>query len=156
MIDFDKIKVFPAEKANQRHRKEVWIIKNENLKYSRDTFNKILIEKHINWWENNFEKEYIYLVSYNKEIIGYIRLTKERARSMNNNEISIAFLNQYQKKGIGSYSYSIFEKYMKDLDISHIIASTHIENIAGQKFFEKNNYLKKDEEMGYFNYIKNI
>ena len=85
------------------------------------TKKEISFKDHFKWWLNNFEKEYIYIILYQSIIIGYIRLTKEITTSKNQNEISIAFKQEFQNKGIGSYSYWIFENYMKKLGLVFFI-----------------------------------
>jgi len=155
-IDFDYIKVIPAEIDNEEHQKAVWIIKNKNIEYSLLSNEKISYENHCEWWKRNFEKEYVYIILYQSKFIGYIRLTKQKTNSLDKNEISIAFSKKFQKKGIGTYVYKIFENCIKQFDISRIIATTHVNNEAGQKFFEKNNFVKKTIESDYVKFIKNI
>lgn len=58
--------------------------------------------------------------------------------------------------GIGTYAYKFFEEKMKDIKIPHIIASTHVENETGQKFFEKNKFNKIYIKNEYIRYVKKL
>ena len=135
-------KLIPAEKDNEEHRKGIWTIRNENLEFNRITNQSISYEKHCEWWEYAFDKEYIYVILHKKEIGGYIRLTKNRTSSKEKNEISIALSKNLQGKGIGSYVYKLLEEEIKILGITQIIAITDIKNEAGKKFFEKIKFRK--------------
>ncbi|MFX1500406.1 MAG: GNAT family N-acetyltransferase [Promethearchaeota archaeon] len=139
LIDF---KIIPAEKDHEDHRKGIWTIRNENINYSKTTTQPISYTKHCEWWEYAFDKEYIYLILYKEDIVGYIRLTKNKTSSKEKNEISIALSKNLQGEGIGSYVYMLFEEQIKNLGINKIIAITDIKNTAGRKFFEKNKFKK--------------
>jgi RimJ/RimL family protein N-acetyltransferase len=152
----DEIKVSIAELENEEHRKGVWMVKNDSLDSSRLTSEIIPYKDHCDWWRSNFDKEYIYIINYQARVIGYIRLTKEKTSSKDKYEISISLSEEFQAKGIGSYAYGIFEKYMKERNISQIIASTSIKNESGQKFFEKNGFLKENVKGDYIMYFKKL
>ena len=151
IINFKQIKVIPVDKENEKHRRGVWIVKNENLGYNLITTEPIPYEKHCIWWQNAFEKEHILIILYNSEVCGYIRLTKVRTGSKEKNEISIAISKKFQKTGIGSYAYKLFENKMKEIGVSEIIALNHISNEIGQRFFEKNKFDKT-----FIRYIKKL
>jgi len=141
-LDYKQIKLIPAEKENDLHKKGVWYVFNENVGYNFITTKPVLYEDHCKWWEIAFENEYIYIISYKSEICGYIRLTKRRTTSKELNEISIALSKSFQKTGIGSYAYQLFEEELKNLRINQIVAVVNIKNKLGQIFFEKNNFNK--------------
>ncbi len=141
-INFEQIQVIIAEKDNNLHKKGIWIVFNENLEYTLITKEPISYKKHCKWWERAFEKEYIYVILYKLEVVGYIRLTKVRTNSKEINEISIALLSQFQKFGVGAYTYKLFEEHMKKIGIKKIVAITDYRNEGGRKFFEKNGYEK--------------
>ncbi|MEE9379271.1 MAG: GNAT family N-acetyltransferase [Candidatus Lokiarchaeia archaeon] len=142
-IDFEKIKIIPAEKKNKTHKKGVWKVFNENLEFRLIASEPVSYIQHCKWWEAAFEKEYIYLILYELSIVGYIRLSKLRTKSKEINEISIALARKYHNSGIGSYSYKIFEKKMKEFGIKKIVALTDYKNKLAQNFFEKNKFEKK-------------
>ena len=150
----DKIKVIPANKDDEAHRKGAWIVKNENINFSRRTTEKISFEDHCIWWDNNFDKFHFYIVLFEAEVIGYIRIPKDHPNIMDKNEISIALKLQYRDKGLGSYAYSLFESYMKDLQIPFIVAHTHVNNKKARFFFEKNGFKKEDITLDYIKYVK--
>lgn len=150
-LNFKNIKVIPAEKEKTSHKKSIWKIFNQNIRYNLITTDPVSYEKHCKWWETAHEKEYIYVILYNSEVIGYIRLTKSRTKSKEANEISIAIAKQYQNSGIGSHAYKSFENIMKKLGIEKIIALTDNRNEVGKKFFEKNNFKK-----AYVKYVKKL
>ena len=148
--------VIPAEKDNEAHRKGVWIVKNENIDYSRRTTEEILYEAHCIWWDNHFEKQYFYIVVIETEVIGYIRIPKEHPSTQDINEISIALKKEYRDKGMGSQAYGLFEKHMKNIGLSYIVAHTHVMNKNAQKFFEKNGFRKEEIKIDYIKYVKRI
>lgn len=150
-IDFNQIKVIEANKTNKEHREGVWTIKNNNLKYNLVTSKPILYEDHCDWWKSIFDTEYLYLILYNSEISGYIRLTKVRTHSKELNEISIALIEKVHNSGIGTYAYNLFEKMMMEKNIFHLVALTDIKNKQGQKFFEKQGFKKS-----FLRYIKKL
>lgn len=135
--DLEKIKIIKAEISNNIHKKSVWTVFNENVEFFHLTKRPVLYEEHSKWWEQAFEKEYIFLILYGDEICGYIRLSKHQTENKEKHEISIALLKKFQNLGIGTFAYQLFEKEMKQIGISEIIANTELENEVGQKFFEK-------------------
>lgn len=141
-IDFEQIKVIPAEKENEEHKKSIWNVFNENLGYNLITSEPVPYEKHSIWWERVFENEYIYVILYKSKVCGYIRLTKYRTELKEKDEISIALKNEFQKMGIGSYAFNLFENKIKEIGITQIVAITDFRNKLGQKFFEKNDFKK--------------
>lgn len=153
-IEFKQIKVIPADKDNENHRKGVWIVKNQNFGHDLMTTEPIHYDHHLFWWETAFDKEYIYIILSELDIIGYIRLTKYETDTKEKFEISIALAKEFQKSGIGSYAYKLFENEMKKIDIPLIIALTHIKNEEGQKFFEKNKFEKTYIKKDYIRYVK--
>ena len=150
-MNFDKIKLRPAEKLNEEHRRGVWDVFNENIGFNLITSEPIAYEDHCKWWETAFENEYIYVILYDDVVSGYIRLTKTRTESKEKNEISIAVSKILSNSGLGSFAYQQFEKEMKKLGIKSIIALTNFKNELGKKFFEKNGF-RKD----YIRYVKDI
>lgn len=148
-LNFKNVKVIPAERENNMHKKGIWKIYNENIEFAFLTFEPVPYEQHCKWWESAFDKEHIYVVLHKSKVVGYIRLTKMRTRSKEVNEISIAFAKDYQNKGLGSYTYNIFEKEMKKIGVKKIVALTDTRNKAGQKFFEKIEFEKR-----HFRYVK--
>lgn len=141
-IDLNNISIKIADKDNENHKRCVLKIFNENIQYFHLTKEPISYDNHSKWWDANFKKEYIYLILFHAEIVGYIRLTKKRTETKEKHEISIALLKQYQKSKVGSYSYKLFENEIKKLGVKEIIANTEISNIIGQNFFESNNFSK--------------
>ena len=141
-IDLKKLALIPADKENESHKWGILLVFNQNIKYSYLTKKPLSIEEHNKWWETAFGKEYIYVIKYESEVCGYIRLTKERTISKEKYEISIALLEEFQKFGVGSYTYNLFENEMKKKGIPEIIAQTEFENTLGQRFFEKNKFKK--------------
>ena len=141
-IDFNQIFIIPAEKDNEEHKKRILSIFNENIEFFHLTSDPISYEDHSKWWNDNFDKEYIYLIIFENEILGYIRLTKIRTDMKEKNEISIALLKKYQNTGIGSAAYKLFENEVKKVGIDEIIANTEIGNKKAQKFFVDNNFSK--------------
>jgi len=150
-MDLHQVKVIPANKKDDLHKKAVWKIFNENIGYNLVTTKKVSYKQHCKWWDKIFQKEYVYLILYNFEICGYIRLSKKGTNSREINEISIALSKKFQTKGIGSVAYKLFEKEMKQKGINRIIALTDIKNIKSQKFFEKNSFKK-----AHIRYVKEI
>lgn len=150
-VDLNEVSVIPAEKENHMHKKGIWKVFNENIEFSFLTSEPVSFENHCKWWENAFDSEYIYVILYQKEVHGYIRLTKEQTISKEKNEISIAVSKQFHKSGLGSVAYNLIEKEMKEAGISEIIAITDIRNILGQKFFEKNKF-----KISHKRYVKRI
>jgi len=142
IINSEKIKIIEAEKENEHHRREVWNVFNENIEFFYLTNNPVPYEDHCKWWDNAFNQEYIYLISIDFKIIGYIRLTKGKTNNKDKNEISIAISKKFQNQGIGMYAYKKFEKEMKLLSVNEIIAKTSFKNELGREFFEKNNFKK--------------
>ncbi|MFX1535459.1 MAG: GNAT family N-acetyltransferase [Promethearchaeota archaeon] len=139
-MNFKKISVIPAEKDNEMHKRGIWKVFNENIEFNFLTSEPVPYENHCKWWEEAFEKEFIYVILYQSAVCGYIRLTKERTESKEKNEISIGLRKIYQNSGLGSIAYNLFEKKIKDIGVSEIIAITSIRNELGQKFFEKNKF----------------
>ncbi|MFX1451343.1 MAG: GNAT family N-acetyltransferase [Promethearchaeota archaeon] len=156
-LDIQNIKIISAEKKNENHKKWIWKIRNENLDFNLITTKAISYENHSEWWENVFDKEYVYLIMNKNDICGYIRLTKDQSSTKEKNEISIAIAKQIQNIGIGSYAYKLFENEMIKLGIKKIIAITHKNNNAGKNFFEKNKFEKKIIiEHNYIKYVKKL
>lgn len=141
-IDFNQIKLIPAEKDNEIHKKGILKVFNENINNFHLTSEPVSYENHYKWWDRNFEKEFIYVIIHNSEICGYIRLTKNRTNTKEKHEISIAILKKYQKLGIGTFAYKLFEKKMKKIGINEIIVNNQIENETGQRFFENLEFKK--------------
>ncbi len=150
-IDYNKIGVIPAEIDNENHKKGILKVFNENIKYFHLTKESVSYEDHSKWWSQAFNNEIIYVIIYEQMVTGYIRLTKFKTDTKEENEISIALSKKFQKSGLGSHAYQIFEKKMKKIGISKIIANTENDNVLGQKFFEKNKFKKKD-----YRYVKII
>lgn len=141
-IDFDKINVIPAQKDNEDHKKGILKVFNENIKYFHLTKEPVSYEDHSKWWAQAFIDEFIYVIIYEKEITGYIRLTKYKKETKEENEISIAISEKFQKSGFGTHAYQLFESEMKKIGINKIIAITERDNVLGQRFFEKNKFKK--------------
>jgi len=141
----EEISVILADKNRESHRRGVWIAFNENLDYNLITSKPISYENHCKWWEKAFDKEYIYVVLYNKEVCGYIRLTKKGDDSKKVNEISIAIVQKLQNSGIGSIALKLFEKKIKKNNVSKIVARVIPNNLIAQKFFIKNGFKQIDE-----------
>lgn len=141
-INNEHVNVIPAEKANEDHKKEVWKIFNENIGFNFITTEPISYGQHCAWWETAFDKEYVYIITYESTICGYIRLTKVRTNSKEMNEISIGLKKEFQNTGIGSQAYKIFESEMRKNGISHIVAMPNIKNELSQNFFIKNDFEK--------------
>lgn len=141
-IDLNSLSLVLADKNNEIHKKGVFKVFNENIEYFFLTSKPISYEQHSKWWNTIFNKEIIYIIIYQSNVCGYIRLTKERTNTKGKNEISIAILKEYQNASIGTFAYKLFEEEMKKRGISEIIAITNIKNTLGQKFFEKNNFRK--------------
>jgi len=150
-LNFEQIKVVPAEKENKTHKKGIWNVFNENIKYNRITSEPVPYKQHCKWWETAFDKEYIYVILYQLKVAGYIRLTKEKTNSKEINEISVAIGKKFQNAGLGSFSYKIFEDDMKKFAIKRIVALTDYKNKLGQKFFEKNKFEKR-----HIRYVKDL
>ena len=123
----------------------------ENIQFNIITSEPVLYEDHCKWWENSFDREFIYIILYQSVVCGYIRLTKEQTQSKEKNEISIAVSKKYQNSGLGSIAYSLFEERMKKCGVSEIIAITDIRNELGQRFFEKNKF-----ERTHIRFVKKI
>lgn len=147
----EKIEVIPAQKDNLDHQKGIWIVRNDNINFDLITKEEITYEQHCVWWDKIHDYEYVYVIIFQGKVIGYIRLTKLRTKFKEKNEVSIAIAKDYHNKGFGSQAYEIFEKEMKSKGVSAIIASTHVQNIQGQKFFEKNKF-----ERTYLRYTKKL
>ena len=126
--NYKNVYVIPADKENKKHKKGVWSVKNENLDYTVINEDFVPYENHSKWWENAFEKEYIYIVLYKSKVCGYIRLTKITSKIKEKNEISIALAKKFQNLGIGTYAYKIFEHEIRMKGITNIIAITNINN----------------------------
>lgn len=141
-INYKHVKVIPAEKANEDHKKEVWKIFNENTTFNLATTEPVSYEQHCAWWETAFDNEYIYIIKYESIISGYIRLTKVRTYSKEKNEISIALKKEFQNTGIASLAYKIFETEIRKNGISYIVAMSNIKNESSQNFFIKNDFEK--------------
>ena len=139
--NFDNIKVIPAEKENESHKKGVWNIFNESIEVNIITHEPVPYEKHCKWWENVFEKEYVYIIQYQSAVCGYIRLTKKKSNLKEKNVISISLVKKCQSVGIGTHAYRLFEDKMKEIGVTQIVALTVMSNKIGQKFFEKNKYI---------------
>jgi len=156
--NFDKIKVIPAEKENETHKKGVWKVFNENIEVNIITHEPVPYEEHCKWWENVFEKEYVYIIQYQSTVCGYIRLTKKESNSKEKNVISISLVKKCQSVGIGTHAYKLFENEMKEIGVTQIVALTVMSNKIGQKFFEKNKYIMTglDEVKNFKRYIKDL
>ena len=141
-INYEHVKVIPAEKANEDHKREVWKVFNEYIGFNFVTTELVSYEQHCMWWETVFDKEYVYIIKYESTISGYIRLTKVRTNSKEMNEISIALKKEFQNTGIGSHAYKIFENEIRKKGISHIVAMSNIKNELSQNFFIKNDFEK--------------
>ncbi len=141
-INYEHVKVIPAGKVNEDHKREVWKVFNENIGFNIVTTEPVSYEQHCAWWETAFDKEYIYIIKYESTICGYIRLTKVRTNSKEMNEISIALKSEFQNTGIGSHAYKIFESEIRKNGISHIITMSNIKNELSQNFFIKNDFEK--------------
>ena len=141
-ISINEISLIPVEKENETHKRKVLEIFNENIENFYLTNEPVSYEVHCNWWETNFEKEFIYLISFKSEFCGYIRLTKNRTTTKEKHEISISISRKFQHMRIGTYAYKLFEKEIKKIGIKEIIAITEFSNEIGQKFFEKNGFKK--------------
>ncbi len=141
-VNFEEVKLILAQKDIESHKKAVWEIFNENIEFFHLTSKKVPYKEHCKWWEEIFDKEHIYIIKFKSEICGYIRLTKKRSDNKEKHEISIALLELFQKSGIGSYAYQLFEKEMKHLGIPELTAKTVIDNIGGRNFFKKNGFEK--------------
>lgn len=158
----EEISVNPADKNRESHRRGVWIAFNENIGFNVTTTKPISYENHCKWWEKAFDKEYIYVVLFNEDVCGYIRLTKKGEDSKIINEISIAIIRKLQNSGIGSYAYKLFEKKIKKRGISKIVAKILPDNIKAQNFFLKNgfkqisktSYEKESSQTDYFLFEK--
>ena len=156
--NFDKIKVIPAEKENETHKKGVWKAFNENIDVNFITHETVPYEEHCKWWENVFEKEYVYIIQYQSTVCGYIRLTKKESSSKEKNVISISLVRKFQNVGIGTHAYKLFEEKMKEIGVTQIVALTVTSNKVGQKFFEKNKYkiTEFDEVKNFKRYFKDL
>ncbi len=150
-IDFDKVAVIPAKKDNENHKCGIFKVFNENIKYFHLTKNPISFEDHTKWWLQAFNEEIIYVVIYENKVEGYIRLTKFKTDTKEENEISIAISKKFQNSGFGSRAYRLFESKIKKIGIKKIVANTVKDNVLSQKFFEKNKFKKKD-----YRYVKVI
>ena len=104
------------------------------------------------WFNKNFKSKYFYTCFYKSEKIGYLR-GDENNGVIN---ISIAIKNKYQKKGLASEFYKIYEKKLKSNSI--LIAQVHKNNNSSINFFLKNDYeiLKKQKSFIIFYKIHNI
>jgi RimJ/RimL family protein N-acetyltransferase len=136
----EDISVNLADKNRESHRRGVWIAFNENLDYNIITTKPISYENHCKWWEKAFDKEYIYIVLFNEDVCGYIRLTKKGDGPKTVNEISIAIIRKLQNLGIGSYAYKLFEKKITKRSILKIVAKVLPNNLKAQRFFIKNGF----------------
>jgi len=160
----EEISVNPADKKRESHRRGVWIAFNENIGFNVTTTKPISYENHCKWWEKAFDKEYIYVVLFNEDVCGYIRLTKKGEHPKRIYEISIAIFRKLQNSGIGSFAYKLFEKKIKKRNISKIVAKVHPDNLQAQKFFIKNRfkqtgkifYQKESSQTDYFLFEKNF
>ena len=109
--------------------------------------NYISIEEHLKWFESklhdvNYE---IYIISYNYENIGMLRLEKEGYYY----KISYLIDKKYRGKGIGTKLLS----YIKKIFFNRILVGyVKYDNTASIKAFEKSKYIKINKE----NYIKFI
>lgn len=157
-IVYKRVKVIQAEINNEAHKKGIWSVKNENLDYSIVTNKFIPYEEHNKWWDTIFDDEYIFVIVYESEVCGYIRLTKKRTSFKEKNEISISLAKKFQDSGLGSYAYNLFEAKMKKNGINQIIALTHINNELGKKFFEKNKFKNSGVSRikNYIRYVKKL
>lgn len=156
LINFEDIEIIRAEKNSESHRNGFWVVRNENTTYNLTNPELISFENHCIWWDNVFNKEYMYCIYYKSEFCGYLRLTKEVSETKEKNEISIAIAKKFQNTGIGTYAYKMFEDVMNKIGIKEIIALTHIENKAGQRFFEKNDFKKTIIKKEFIKYYKKI
>ncbi len=150
-IDRRLIEIIPAEKNNEKHKKRVLEIFNQNINFFNMTNRIISYEEHSKWWDSIFKKEKIYLILFKGEVQGYIRLSKMKTISKEKHEMSIALASKNQNCGIGSIAYQMFEKEMKKKGIKEIVAKTMDENKRAQNFFEKNNF-----QRSMVRYIKKI
>lgn len=141
-LNYKDIELKLAQKDSESHKKAVWEVFNENIEFFHITSKKVPFADHCKWWEENFDKEYIYIIMYKSEFCGYIRLTKKKTINKKRYEISIALRELFQKSGIGSHAYQLFEKEMKYLGIPEIIANTEIDNTLSKNFFKKNGFIK--------------
>jgi len=157
-INFEKIKLIPAQKINEFHKKGVRRVFNDNLDANINTHEPVPFENHCKWWETVFENEYVYIILYQSSMCGYIRLTKNKTSSKEKSLISIALAKKFQHFGIGTYAYKLFEASMKENGVNQIIALTVLSNKVGQEFFEKNNFelIDIDKENKFKRYIKKL
>lgn len=141
-VDLNKVGLILAEIKKELHRKSVWQIFNENIEYFHLTNHPVSYKNHCLWWEKAFDEEFIFLITYNSEICGYIRLSKENTKTKEKYEISVVLSKDVQNYGIGSIAYKLFENEMKMRGVKEIIAKTLQTNQRGQQFFEKNNFTR--------------
>ena len=132
----------------------LYFILRNNKKFRKHFFNNKSINKlkHSEWFNKNFKSKYFYTCFYKSEKIGYLR-GDENNGVIN---ISIAIKNKYQKKGLASEFYKIYEKKLKSNSI--LIAQVHKNNNSSINFFLKNDYeiLKKQKSFIIFYKIHNI
>jgi hypothetical protein len=119
----------------------------KNRKLSLNS-SKISIKNHVNWFSSNYKNNFYYTCYVNKKKSGYIRGESKKDIVL----ISIAFLQEFQKKNIASKSFRLFEQKLSSNLI--LIAKIKNSNINSKKFFIKNNFSMLNKQNSILTYYK--
>jgi len=111
------------------------IMRNNSINKRKITFNS-----HKEWFKKFIHKNKIYLVSYNLNYAGYLRL---KFKQINKIEISIFIKKKFQNKNIASkiLNFALL-KYKNYKFIAKVLKL----NIVSQNFFRKNNFKSSNKK----------
>lgn len=134
---------------NIEQRDALFLMRNtsQHFSTSKITNTKIFYSDHNNWCDlieqNN--TDIIYLIYYNKAVIGYIRY---HIHSQLNNkkeflEVSIFVLDNFSNKKFGSYTLKFFNLLFSE---NKILAEISKKNKSSFNFFKKNNFSLKNKK----------
>lgn len=131
-----------------------WVNDNEVRKNSFNV-EKIQYEDHVKWFKNKMDShnQYMFILYDEEGPKGQIRVDIEE----NKGGIGYSIDSKYRGKGYGSKILELIEReiLIRNIQIHKLIGEVKYSNIASQKAFEKNGYVKLEKE-DHIKYIKEL
>lgn len=128
---------------------------DEDVRGNSFNTNIIKYREHIEWFKENIQSQntYIFILEYEKQQIGQIRLNIQDSKGV----IGYSIDKKFRGKGYGTKILAILEQKIKEdrFEIKILEGNVKVDNINSQKCFEKNNY-QKYIQSNYIKYKKNI
>ena len=146
----NSLKDISFRKCRKSDIKEIQTLSAELIAYESEKFNINTVNKYWylqepgnKYFENLQEKNFIWVATCEKRIVGYISGKINVSDAYNfpiGNLINIYISPEYRGKGIGTKLIDLFKEYCKENRCNNITVTFYEKNVSAEKFYSKHGF----------------